>query len=234
MLERVHDALWVADGEIVDFHGFPYPTRSVIARFENGDLWNWSPVKLDKVLRAEIDKPGRVRHLVSPNKLHTLYLQDWKAAYPEAQLWGPQSTITKRRDIGFREALEDIAPAEWGSGIAQAWFRGSFATDEVVFLHRPSRTVIVADLIETLTDSFLRKHWRWWGRLLARLDGIVADKALVPAEWRWSFLNRRPACAARARASGRTSSARNCTTLGFLRAVAARMAPKSRSCVSTT
>lgn len=50
-------------------------------------------------------------------RLNTVYLQDWKAAYPEAQLWRPQSTITKRRDIEFREPLEDIAPAEWGSGI---------------------------------------------------------------------------------------------------------------------
>jgi hypothetical protein len=31
-------ALWVAEGEIVSFFGIPYPTRSVIARLENGDL----------------------------------------------------------------------------------------------------------------------------------------------------------------------------------------------------
>ena len=34
MLEQVHDALWVAEGEIVSFFGFPYPTRSVIARLD--------------------------------------------------------------------------------------------------------------------------------------------------------------------------------------------------------
>jgi hypothetical protein len=199
MLERVDHALWIAEGETVNFYGFPYPTRSVIARLENGGLWIWSPVNLDDVLRAEIDRLGPVRHLVSPNKIHHLYLQDWKAAYPQAQLWGPQSTIKKRRDLEFREPLENMSPAEWGPDIEQAWFRGSFAMDEVVFFHRPSRTVIVADLIEALTDSFLRKHWSWWGRLLARLDGVVADKALAPAEWRLSFINRKPARAARAK-----------------------------------
>jgi hypothetical protein len=64
----------------------PYPTRSVIARLENDDLWIWSPVKLTADLRADVDRLGRVRHLVSPNKLHHLYLSEWKAAYPETAL----------------------------------------------------------------------------------------------------------------------------------------------------
>ena len=31
MLEQVHEALWVVDGENVSFYGIPYPTRSLIA-----------------------------------------------------------------------------------------------------------------------------------------------------------------------------------------------------------
>ena len=49
------------------------------------------------------------------------------------------------------------------SNIDQAWFRGSFAMDEIVFLHRPSATAIVADLIQTFSNAFLRKHWGWFG-----------------------------------------------------------------------
>lgn len=196
MLEQVHDALWVAEGELVSFFGLPYPTRSVIARLENGDLWVWSPVKLTADLRAAVDHLGPVRHLVSPNKLHHLYLQEWKAAYPAAALWGPQSTIKKCADLSFREALKDNPPHEWLPDIDQAWFRGSFAMDEIVFLHRPSATAIVADLIQTFADSFLKKHWGRW-RFLARLDGLTEDKACAPFEWRLSFINRAPARRAR-------------------------------------
>ncbi len=199
MLEQIHDALWLVEGQIVSFYGFPYPTRSIVARLENGDLWVWSPVKLRPELRADLKTLGPVRHLVSPNKLHHLYLRDWQIAYPQAQLWGPLSTIRKRRDLKFREPLRDSVPPEWGSDIDQVWFRGSFAMDEIVFFHRPSRTVIVADLIEAFSDRFLREHWRWWQRPLARIDGIVADKALAPLEWRLSFLNRPPARTARAK-----------------------------------
>jgi hypothetical protein len=192
MLEQVHDALWVAEGEIVSFFGIAYPTRSVIARLANGDLWVWSPVKLTADLRTAVDRLGPVRHLVSPNKLHHLYLQDWKAAYPAAQLWGPQTTIKKRPDLTFREALKDRPPPEWLPDIDMAWFRGSFAMDEIAFFHRPSATAIFGDLIQTFSDRFLREHWGWW-RFLARLDGLTQDQACAPLEWRLSFINRAPA-----------------------------------------
>jgi hypothetical protein len=196
MFEQVHEDLWVVEGAIVRFNGIAYPTRSVIARLPNDDLWVWSPIELTADLRTGVDRLGSVRHLVSPNKLHHLYLQDWKAAYPESQLWGPQSTIRKRSDLSFREALNDSPPAEWLPDIDQAWFRGSFAMDEIVFLHRPSSTAIVADLIQTFSDHFLREHWGSW-RFLARLDGLTQDQACAPLEWRLSFINRAPARRAR-------------------------------------
>ncbi|MEJ2604810.1 MAG: DUF4336 domain-containing protein, partial [Gammaproteobacteria bacterium] len=132
-LETVGNALWLAEGEIVSFYGFPYPTRSVIARLDNGDLWIWSPVRLTDALRSAVDALGRVAHLVSPNKLHHLYLQDWQAAWPDALLWGPASTIDKRPDLEFQPPLEDEAPAPWRGEIDQFWFRGSKAMDEIVF-----------------------------------------------------------------------------------------------------
>jgi hypothetical protein len=196
MLEQVHEALWLAEGELVSFFGLPYPTRSAIARLENGDLWVWSPVKLTAALRTVVDRVGPVRHLVSPNKLHHLYLQEWKEAYPDAQLWGPQTTIKKCADLTFREALRDDSPPEWHADIDQAWFRGSFAMDEIAFLHRPSATAIFADLTQTFSDHFLREHWCWL-RLLARLDGLTQEQACALLEWRLSFINRAPARRAR-------------------------------------
>jgi hypothetical protein len=127
-----------------------------------------------------------------PNKLHHLYLQEWKAAFPQAHLWGPQSTIKKRADLKFREPLQDSPPSEWLADIDQAWFRGSFAMDEIVFLHRPSATAIVADLIQTFSDRFLREHWGRW-RFLAGFDGLTQDQACAPLEWRLSFIHRAPA-----------------------------------------
>lgn len=154
MLEQVDDAIWIAEGGNVSFYGAPYPTRSVIVRLKDGGLWMWSPVRLTANLRVDVDRLGSVRHLVSPNKLHHLYLKEWKEAYPEAALWGPQSTIKKRSDLSFGEPLTDSPPPEWLPDIDQAWFRGSFAMDEIVFFHQPSGTAIVADLIKRSAIAF--------------------------------------------------------------------------------
>ena len=195
-LEAIDGSLWVAEGEIVSFFGAPYPTRAVVARLNDRKLWVWSPIALTPALRAEIDQLGAVAHLVSPNKLHHLYLQDWKAAYPEAEIWGPRSTIGKRKDLQFRQPLEDEPPAGWDGLIGQAWFRGSPFMDEIVFFHIPSSTAILADLSENFSPRFLRDHWPWWLRPLAKLDGITEGQGFAPLEWRLSFFDRRPARAA--------------------------------------
>ena len=86
-LEQVAQSLWIAESGIVNFYGFAYPTRCVIVRLDSGALWVWSPVELTERLRREVDALGPVTHLVSPNKLHHLYLTSWRSTFPGASLW---------------------------------------------------------------------------------------------------------------------------------------------------
>lgn len=202
LLEQIDDSVWLAKGEMVNFYGFPYPTRSVVVRLSNGDVWVWSPVKLRHELRAELARIGPIAHLVSPNKIHHLYLHEWAAAYPDAKIWGPASTIRKRPDLHFCAPLGDTVPAEWQADLDLVWFRGSFVMDEVVFYHRASRTVIVADLIEAFGDHFLRKYWLGWRRQLAYLGGITSANPGAPLDWRLTFVTRKQARAARAKLFG--------------------------------
>ena len=186
-LEPIDDSIWLTEGAVVSFFGFAYPTRAVIVRLTGGALWIWSPVALTAELRAEIDALGPVGFLVSPNKLHHLYLQDWHAAYPDAALWGPQSTRDKRKDLAFAGTLEDEPPPQWRDDIDQAWVRGSLVLDEVVFFHRASSTAILADLSQNFSPQFLATHWSWWQRPIARLG--ISDGG-APPDWRASFVHR--------------------------------------------
>lgn len=190
MLQPIGDGIWIADGGNVSFYGFAYPTRSVIVRLADGQLWVWSPIALSPHLKKEIDALGQPGHLVSPNKIHHLFLSDWHDAYPDALLWGPQSTIDKRDDLPFQPALGDDPPAQWAGQIEQAWFRGSIAMDEIVFFHGASHTAILADLSENFDEAFLRANWAGWQRAIAGVWGIVEGKGRAPLEWRWSFLRR--------------------------------------------
>ncbi len=202
MLTPVDAGLWIGEGPIVSFFGCAYPTRMVLAVLPDGGLWVWSPVRLTAELRAAVDALGPVTHLVSPNKLHHLFLGEWHAAYPDAAIWGPRSSIKRHRQVAFTGALEDMPPASWQGVFEQVWFRGSFAMDEVVFFHRPSRSVILADLIEAFEDDFLCAHWPAWAHPLARWGGIMADDPKAPIDWRLSFWRRDLARAARARMLG--------------------------------
>lgn len=190
MLQAIDNEIWLADGERVNFFGFAYPTRSVIARLANQQLWIWSPIQLSDTLKAEVQKLGEPKFLVSPNKIHHLFLADWAAAFPDATLWGPQSTINKRTDLSFQTPLTDTPPTEWSEHLDQTWFNGSFAMDEIVFFHRPSKTVIMADLSENFSEDFIASHWRPWQCTLARWWGIVEGRGHAPLEWRLSFFNR--------------------------------------------
>ena len=198
-LVQVGEDIWLAEGEIVDFYGFPYSTRMVAIRLASGLLWIWSPIALTANLRDQLDAIGHVGHLVSPNKIHHLYLADWKALFPAARLWGPASTIAKRSDLSFQAPLTDEPPADWADEIDQFHFTGSPALDEVVFYHRPSRSAILADLSENFSEAFLKRYWSSWKRRIARIWKIMEPWGLAPLELRLSWFRRTDARIARDR-----------------------------------
>lgn len=194
--EQVGDGIWIVEGPMVSFYGLPYPTRSVIVRLPNGTLWVWSPIPLDEDLLAEVTELGVVAHLISPNKLHHIGLLGWREAFPAAQLWGVPSTVRKRGDLHFDGVLDVSPSTTWQDTLDHVMFRGSPLLEEMIFFHRPSRTVLLADLCEGLSHDFLARHWAPWQRVIARLWGITEAAPKAPLEIRLSTIRRREARAA--------------------------------------
>jgi hypothetical protein len=194
-LEPAGPALWTAEGPAVSFYGFPYSTRMAVAELADGDLFVWSPIALDDDLKAELDALGRVAHLVSPNKLHHLYLAQWKAVWPTAKLYASPGLAAKRRDLEFDAELDDKPAAAWKDEIDQVRFDGSLFLTEIVFFHRQSGSALFCDLIQ----NFPRDWFSGWRGVVARLDGLVTPDFGPPREWRLSFVDRAKARAALAR-----------------------------------
>ena len=175
--------IWLAEGAVVSFYGFPYPTRMVLIRLAGGGLFVWSPIALSAELMADVDALGPVEHLASPNAIHHLFLGAWKTAYPAARLYASPGLARKRKDLRFDATLNDMPPRHGQAISNQGEAAGSFALTEIVFFHRKSRTAIFADLIENFRPGWF-KGWRGW---LARLDGIVMPNGGAPREWRLTF-----------------------------------------------
>jgi Domain of unknown function (DUF4336) len=192
MLDRIEGDIWIADGASVPFFGFPYPTRMTVVRLADGSLWVCSPIALTPPLADAVAALGPVRHLVSPNKLHHLFLAEWGRAWPDARLYASPGLARRRRDLKFAGELGDAPDPAWATDIDRVIFHGSFFMEEVVFFHRASRSVIVTDLVQKF-DPAASHGWR--GAIM-RLDGLVGSDGSTPREWRLSFWNRRAARAA--------------------------------------
>lgn len=198
MVEEFAPFLYVADGPVVSFYGFPYPTRIALVRLSDGSVWIWSPVALTKELCKFVDDLGPVRHIVSPNKIHHLFLAEWAERWPEARLYAPPGLAKRRPDLRFDVELGDEPDPAWASDIDQVIFRGSLAMEEVAFFHRESRTALICDLIQRHPEAAMTG----WKGTLMRLDGLVGERGSTPREWRASFLRRSKARAAREKVLG--------------------------------
>jgi hypothetical protein len=152
-----------------------------------------SPVALTEELASAVEAVGPVRHIVSPNKIHHLFLAEWVERWPDARLYAPPGLVTRKPELRFDAELGDEPEREWAADIDQVIFRGSLAMEEVVFFHRPSRTAIVCDLIQRHPESKMSG----WKGMLMRLDSLVGEQGSTPREWRASFLRRGASRAAR-------------------------------------
>lgn len=198
-LREIGRDIHLVEGGVVPFYGYPYPTRSVVVRLASGRVWVWSPIAYTAALREEIEALGPIAYLVSPNKLHHLFLGDWQKALGEAALYGPAQTVKKRSDLTFAGTLPADTPADWQADFEVVRVAGSLVMEEIAFFHRPSATLILADLSENFSEAFLKKHWSAGQRLMARIIGIVEGQGHAPLDWRLTFLDRRSVRAARDR-----------------------------------
>lgn len=186
-LTGIGDSIWIADGpDIRGAAGFCFPTRMAIIRLADGHLFIWSPIAPTPGLQDAVDALGPVRFLIAPNHLHHGFLADWIQAYPAALVHAAPGLPDKRRDISFHASLGDIAPADWRAEIDQVVVAGNRITPEVVFFHRPSRTVLFTDLLQQMP----RDYYRGWRRIVARADLMTGDMPSVPRKFRLAFTNR--------------------------------------------
>ena len=121
--------------------------------------------------------------MVSPNKLHHLFIGDWARRLAGGQLYASPGLARRRRDLSLRRPARATIPIPPGRAIIdQVVFHGSFAMEEVVFFHRSSRTAIFTDLSSVST--------RQPARLAAAGDATRRagrPHGSTPREWRLSF-----------------------------------------------
>jgi hypothetical protein len=189
MLEQLAEGLWVDTRPFRAGAFLEIGTRMTVVRLADGTLFLHSLVEIDAETRAALDALGPVRHLVAGNKLHHLYLAQAARTFPEAAVWGAPGLPQKCRGVRFTGELGDEAPPAWRADLDQLAVRGIPRMNEVVFLHRASRTLVVTDLCFNVRHSdafatrlFMRVNGAW-GRFgpSRLLRSLVRDRPALRA-----------------------------------------------------
>ena len=125
-----------------------------VIRLTNGGLVVHSPTRLDIASQEEFQKLGPIVAIIAPSWWHDLYLREYLSAYPDARLYGAPTLVRWNRSLPFAEVLGDLAPSLWTDEIDQVHVQGiGLFLDEIVFYHRPSQSLIVADLLFNLSEK---------------------------------------------------------------------------------
>lgn len=167
MLDAVAEGVWTTPRP-QRFWGVETGTRTTFVRLAGGGLFVHCPAALDAEMRRDVESLGEVRAVVASSLFHHLYVGEWMRAYPKALFAACPGLPEKRPDLGFGHVLGDEPHPIWQSDLDQVFFSARFER-EVVFHHRPSRTMICADALLNLKD-----HPSRLTRVVARLMANTA------------------------------------------------------------
>lgn len=160
----VPDTIWVSE-RAVWFAGVRLRARSTIVRLADGRLLIHSPPPPTPALCEALNAIGEIAYLVVPNCFHHLATPAFAASYPSATVVGPRSAAAKNRALKLHLALD----ADSVRSAFPEWdvikLDGCPFLDESVFFHRPTGSLIGADLLISAcaTDHFT---WRWAARVM--------------------------------------------------------------------
>jgi hypothetical protein len=165
MIRQLHDALWVIDFPLKMPGGIQIGTRTTLVRLGDGKLFVHSPGPAED---AEFDEIAKLGDL--------------------ATFYAPPNFEQKVAGLSF-ETLVDRAPVAWSGDLDQIAIPGAPRLNEIVFCHRPSRTLILTDLCFNLrhSDSLITRvvmslmggYGHFGPSRLART--LMKDKAAVKA-----------------------------------------------------
>ena len=132
-------------------------TLTNTVRMQNGSLAVFSPVALTNEVRSAVKELGEVKYIVAPDQEHHIFLDEWHKEYPNTKLIAPDTLQPKREKSGQSLPWSVLFKANEPTTVDPDFDRKfdyeyvhSHQNKELVFNHKPSRTLIEADMLFNL------------------------------------------------------------------------------------
>lgn len=177
-LRPVGEGVWIAMGP-AHILGMRLTSTMTLLRLADGSLLVHSPIALEATLRMQVQAVGEVAHLYCPNLFHHLHARAWAEAFPGARVHAPRGLEKKRPDLRIDRTHGAPLDAAFDGVIEEVRIEG-FRVGETVLLHRPSRTLVVTDLVHNVgrPDGA-------WAKLYTRAMGFY-DRVALSKMIRWT------------------------------------------------
>ena len=179
----VDGLVWIHERHLW-FSGVKLRARCTVIRLEDGSLLLHSPAPLTPQLADELRALGPVRWLMVPNRFHHLATPAAAKFYPDAKVVGPSSVLEKNKSLKLDV---DIHSGDFGARVPELELlplRGVPFLDETVVFHKPSHTLIGADIAMSARAN---DHWTW--RIAGRVTGCY-DKLRLPPDVRRKIVDK--------------------------------------------
>lgn len=171
LIEYVKDQIWILEYP-VRFAAMDLFARTTIIRLDSGDLIIHDPCKIDNDIKNEIDSLGVVKFIIAPGIYHHLFVAEFQNRYPDAETFLCPGLEQKRPDIKFDWILESKPDSRWEGVLEQVPVQGTKFISEVAFFHKPSKTLILVDLLENIGDDYSHKAGlllKFWWKVVLRM-----------------------------------------------------------------
>ena len=173
LIEYIEDQIWILEYPI-QYAGIDLFGRMTIIKLDNEELIIHDPCEIDDYIKNKIDALGEVKYIVAPGSYHHLFVTNFQQKYPNAETFLCPGLEKKRQDIKFEWILGNKPDHRWEDVIDQVLVHGTKYIWEVAFFHKPSKTLILVDLLENIGDDYQHPAsllLRFWWKVVFRMWG---------------------------------------------------------------
>jgi hypothetical protein len=164
-----------------------FARRMTVVRLLDGRVFVHNAFHLRKHDIDWLNSIGKVAFIVAPNVFHTTDAGWMKSRFPDATLFVPGKKLADFEKAGHQAHDTELDfPEEVASELVYLPSKGT-SIQEAIFLHRPSKTLILTDLAFNMPDVYhgLEKVIMGWNKVGGRFGPTRALK--------WVFTKDRPA-----------------------------------------
>jgi hypothetical protein len=179
MLEELAAGIWTVSAPL-KLAGAEFGTRMTVIRIGPSGLVLIAPIEIDDGLAAALAEKGEVKALIAPNAFHHFYYLAAAKRYPDAGCFLAEGVEGK---LGIRPpGAKDLSAGSdplWEAELEQVVLEGAPMTNEVIFYHKASRTLVLTDLCFNFDPA--PGGWTGFFLRLAGAHGRLAVSRLMRA-----------------------------------------------------